>query len=39
VHTHWRLSQLGVFVLLLASAAAMVEATRDVKLPRDTLTR
>ena len=39
VHTHWRVSQLGVFFLLLASAAAMVEATRDVKLPRDTLTR
>ena len=39
VHTHWRVSQLGVFFLLLASAAAMVEATRDVKLPRDTVTR
>ncbi len=39
IHTHWRVSQLGVFFLLLASAAAMVEATRDVKLPRDTLTR
>jgi len=38
-HTSWRVSQLGVFFLLLASAAAMVEATRDVKLPRDTLTR
>ena len=37
--THWHVSQLGVFFLLLASAAAMVEATRDVKLPRDTLTR
>ncbi len=38
-HTHWRVSQLGVFFLLLSSAAAMVEATRDVKLPRDTVTR
>jgi len=37
--TQWRVSQLGVFFLLLASAAAMVEATRDVKLPRDTVTR
>jgi diguanylate cyclase (GGDEF)-like protein len=37
--THWRASQLGVFFLLLASAGAMVEATRDVKLPRDTVTR
>ena len=37
--THWRVSQLGVFFLLLSSAAAMVEATRDVKLPRDTVTR
>jgi diguanylate cyclase (GGDEF)-like protein len=38
-HTQWRVSQLGVFFLLLSSAAAMVEATRDVKLPRDTVTR
>jgi diguanylate cyclase (GGDEF)-like protein len=38
-HTHWHVSQLGVFFLLLVSAAAMVEATRDVQLPRDTLTR
>ena len=37
--TNWHVSQLGIFFLLLASAAAMVEATRDVKLPRDTLTR
>ena len=37
--THWRVPDLGVFFLLLASAAAMVEATRDVKLPRDTVTR
>jgi len=37
--THWRVSQLGIFFLLLVSAAAMVEATRDVMLPRDTLTR
>jgi diguanylate cyclase (GGDEF)-like protein len=32
-------SQLGIFFLLLASAAAMVEAAKDVKLPPDTLTR
>ena len=38
-HTHWRVAHLGVFFLLLSSAAAMVEATRDVKLPRDTVTR
>jgi diguanylate cyclase (GGDEF)-like protein len=36
--TSWHVSQLGLFVLLLASAGAMVEATRDVKLSTDTLT-
>jgi diguanylate cyclase (GGDEF)-like protein len=35
----WHVSQLGIFFLLLASAAAMVEAAKDVKLPPDTLTR
>ena len=35
----WHPSQIPVYVLLLACAAAMVEATRDVKLARDTLTR
>jgi diguanylate cyclase (GGDEF)-like protein len=38
-HTSWHPSQVPVFILLLACAAAMVEATRDVKLARDTLTR
>ncbi|HYZ57678.1 MAG TPA: GGDEF domain-containing protein [Streptosporangiaceae bacterium] len=37
--TSWHLSQVGIFFLLVACAGAMVEATRDVKLPRDTLTR
>ena len=37
--TSWHPSQVPVFVLLLACAAALVEATRDVKLARDTLTR
>jgi diguanylate cyclase (GGDEF)-like protein len=37
--TTWHPSQVPVFVVLLACAAAMVEATRDVKLARDTLTR
>src|ERR1700761_8053017 len=37
--THWHPSQAVVYVLLLASSMAMVEATRDVKLARDTLTR
>ena len=38
-NTTWHLSQLPVYLLLLACAGAMVEATRDVKLARDTLTR
>jgi diguanylate cyclase (GGDEF)-like protein len=38
-NTSWHPSQVPVYVLLLACAAAMVEATRDVKLARDTLTR
>jgi diguanylate cyclase (GGDEF)-like protein len=38
-YTTWHPSQIPVFVLLLACAGAMVEATRDVKLARDTLTR
>ena len=37
--TTWHVSQAGIFFLLLASAAAMVEAAKDVKLPPDTLTR
>jgi diguanylate cyclase (GGDEF)-like protein len=37
--TQWHPSQAVVYVLLLASSMAMVEATRDVKLARDTLTR
>jgi diguanylate cyclase (GGDEF)-like protein len=37
--TRWHPSQAGVYVLLLVSSMAMVEATRDVKLARDTLTR
>ena len=37
--TSWHPSQVPVYVVLLACAAAMVEATRDVKLARDTLTR
>jgi diguanylate cyclase (GGDEF)-like protein len=36
--TTWQLSQIGIFFLLLASAAAMIKAARDVKLPPDTLT-
>ena len=38
-YTSWQLSQIPVCLLLLACAGAMVEATRDVKLARDTLTR
>jgi diguanylate cyclase (GGDEF)-like protein len=38
-HTSWHPSQLPVYLLLLACAGAMVEATRDVQLARDTLTR
>ena len=38
-NTSWHPSQLPAYVLLLACAGAMVEATRDVKLARDTLTR
>ncbi len=38
-YTAWHPSQLPVYLLLLACAAAMVEATRDVKLGRDTMTR
>src|ERR1700760_3175095 len=38
-YTSWHPSQIPVYVLLLACAGAMVEATRDVKLARDTLTR
>jgi diguanylate cyclase (GGDEF)-like protein len=37
--TSWHPSQVPVYLLLLACAGAMVEATRDVKLARDTLTR
>jgi diguanylate cyclase (GGDEF)-like protein len=37
--TSWHPSQLPVYLLLLLCAGAMVEATRDVKLARDTLTR
>ena len=37
--TRWHPSQAVVYLVLLASAMAMVEATRDVKLARDTLTR
>jgi diguanylate cyclase (GGDEF)-like protein len=37
--TSWHLSQIPVYLLLLACAGAMVEATRDVQLARDTLTR
>jgi diguanylate cyclase (GGDEF)-like protein len=39
IHTSWHPSQVPVYVLLLACAGAMVEATRDVQLARDTLTR
>jgi len=38
-YTPWHPSQIPAYVLLLACAAAMIEATRDVKLARDTLTR
>ncbi len=38
-HTSWHPLQVPAFVLLLACAGAMIEATRDVKLARDTLTR
>ncbi len=38
-YTTWQLSQIPIYLLLLACAGAMVEATRDVKLARDTLTR
>lgn len=37
--TPWHPSQVPVYLLLLACAASMVEATRDVKLGRDTMTR
>jgi diguanylate cyclase (GGDEF)-like protein len=37
--THWQLSQAGIFFVMLACAAVMLEATRDVKLRPDTLTR
>jgi diguanylate cyclase (GGDEF)-like protein len=37
--THWHPAQAGVFVLVLGCAAAMLEATRDVKLRQDSLTR
>jgi diguanylate cyclase (GGDEF)-like protein len=37
--TQWRIEQAGVFLLLLACAAAMLEATRDVNFPQGTLTR
>jgi diguanylate cyclase (GGDEF)-like protein len=37
--TDWHLTQAGVFLLLLGCAAAMLEATRDVKLRQDSLTR
>ncbi len=39
VYTSWELSQAGRFVLLLACAAVMLEATRDVNFPQGTLTR
>jgi diguanylate cyclase (GGDEF)-like protein len=39
VRTDWHLAQAWVFVLLLGCAAAMLEATRDVKLRQDSLTR
>jgi diguanylate cyclase (GGDEF)-like protein len=39
VRTQWHLPQLGIFLLLLCCAGAMVEATRDVKLPPTALTR
>jgi diguanylate cyclase (GGDEF)-like protein len=38
-HTSWHPSQVPAYLLLLVCAGAMVEATRDVKLARDTLTR
>ncbi len=38
-YTSWHPSQLPVYMLLLACAGAMVEATRGVQLARDTLTR
>ena len=38
-HTTWHLSQVPVYLLLLACSAAMIEAIRDVKLSRDTMTR
>ncbi|HEY0717003.1 MAG TPA: GGDEF domain-containing protein [Streptosporangiaceae bacterium] len=37
--TAWHPSQVPVYLLLLACAASMVEATRDVTLARDTMTR
>jgi diguanylate cyclase (GGDEF)-like protein len=37
--TDWHLTQAGVFLLLLGCAATMLEATRDVKLRQDSLTR
>src|SRR6201992_1176878 len=38
-HTTWHPSQVPVYLLLLACSAAMIEAIRDVKLSRDTMTR
>jgi diguanylate cyclase (GGDEF)-like protein len=38
-HTTWHMSQVPVYLLLLACSAAMIEAIRDVKLSRDTMTR
>jgi diguanylate cyclase (GGDEF)-like protein len=37
--THWHVSQVAIFLVILACAAVMLEATRDVKLRPDTLTR
>jgi diguanylate cyclase (GGDEF)-like protein len=37
--THWRISQLAVFIALLSCAAVAIEATRTVDEPRGTLTR
>ena len=37
--TQWHVSQAAIFLVILACAAVMLEATRDVKLRPDTLTR
>jgi diguanylate cyclase (GGDEF)-like protein len=37
--TQWQLSQAGIFLVVLGSAAAMLEATRDVRVPHGNLTR